>query len=342
MNLKLRCEVDSFRRNRPLVGNNKDFFGCEGRQYLQFHFATRFITRASRSTRSSPMTASKRLPGNYRLPIMLVKLFIFVASFVVLGLFSPGLAQERLSPADLENLLSGGVHQARIVELVKRHGVNFEWTDDLRNRLKKAGAGDAVMQAVDGAVIRFRLAEQAKRDELKTQQESAEKTRTPPTKAEPTIEKQAVKSSEAGKKPAAPAQTEQKTTSLGKTDTSQQKVQELPSQLKETADQVLALEKIAIRDGEVSGELVNRSSQGVYGVELQVLYSWRWNNDFHPGRDDPGRAEYFKIDKEISPGQRVPFVHKPSPPLSARKDGTFEITIKVVSFTRIFRETKGR
>ncbi|HEU4640763.1 MAG TPA: hypothetical protein VFS84_18045, partial [Candidatus Binatia bacterium] len=88
-------------------------------------------------------------------------------------------------------------------------------------------------------------------------------------------------------------------------------------------------------------ELVNRSTQGVYGVDLQVLYSWRWNNDFHPGRDDPGRAEYFRIEKEISPGQRVPFVHKPSPPLPARKDGIFDISIKVIGFTRIFRETKG-
>ena len=111
----------------------------------------------------------------------------------------------------------------------------------------------------------------------------------------------------------------------------------LPDVLKETADQVLTLEKIAIRDGEVSGELVNRSPQGVYGVELQVLYSWRWNNDHRPGRDDPGRAEYFKIDREISPGQRVPFVHQPSPPLPVRKDGTFDITIKVISFTKIFR-----
>jgi hypothetical protein len=274
-----------------------------------------------------------------------LKLFILVGSFVVLGLNSLAIAQQ-MSVADVESLLSGGVAQKRIEDLVKERGIEFELTDDLKVKFSKLGAGPGVIRSLEYSSVISRInrlkAENAKADGLAKEQGKTGETAKPPTKADPTTEKQAVKSSEAGKKSAAPAQTEQKTTSLGKTDISQQKVHELPSQLKETADQVLALEKIAIRDGEVSGELVNRSSQGVYGVELQVLYSWRWNNDFHPGRDDPGRAEYFKIDKEISPGQRVPFVHKPSPPLPARKDGTFDISIKVIGFTRIFRETKGR
>jgi hypothetical protein len=71
-----------------------------------------------------------------------------------------------------------------------------------------------------------------------------------------------LKSGEAQSKPEATAETEQTAILSGKPDASAPKVIELPSQLKETADQVLALEKIAIRDGEVSGELVNRSSQG--------------------------------------------------------------------------------
>ena len=259
---------------------------------------------------------------------------ILVVTFALFSFSSPGLPQQRLSPSDIENLLTGGVHQARIVELIKRHGVSFEWTDEVKSRFKKAGAGEAVMQAVDGAVIRFRLAELARLEELKKQQAGAGKSAT---KADPAPDKQEVKSSEAVKKPPVTAPAEQKAISPGKTEISQEKVVTLPSQLKETADQVLTLEKVAIRDGEVSGELVNRSPQGVYGIELQVLYSWRWNNDFHPGRDDPGRAEYFKIEREISPGQRVPFVHQPSPPLPVRKDGTFDITIKVISFTKIFR-----
>ena len=284
----------------------------------------------------------KRLPGNYR-PITVVKLSILVGLFIVLGLSSPGFAQE-LSQSSLENLLNGGVAQPRIAELVKERGIDFELTDDLRARFSKIGAGPTVLDSLNLAAIRRRLkleAEKVKPDALAKEQRKSGETITPPTKAETAANKQASKSGEAQIKPEATAKAEQKPSAPGKTDISQEKVVTLPDQLKETADQVLTLENIAIRDGDVSGELVNRSTQGVYGVDLQVLYSWRWNNDFHPGRDDPGRAEYFKIEKEIPPGQRVPFVHKPSPPLPARKDGTFDISIKVISFTRIFRETKG-
>jgi hypothetical protein len=281
----------------------------------------------------------KRSQGNYR-PIMIVKVSMLVGLFIVLGFSSPGFAQE-LSQSALETLLSGDVAQRRIAELVKERGIDFELTDDVRARLSKIGAGPTVMDSLNLAAIRRRLkleAEKAKSEALAKEQRKTGETVTPPTKADQMTEMQAGKSDEAQKKPEATTKAEQKASAAGKTDISQEKVVTLPDQLKETADQVLTLENIAIRDGDVSGELVNRSTQGVYGVDLQVLYSWRWNNDFHPGRDDPGRAEYFKIEKEISPGQRVPFVHKPSPPLPARKDGTFDISIKVIGFTRVFRE----
>ena len=280
-------------------------------------------------------------------PISLLKLFL-AASLILLGLTSSGFGQE-ISLSDLENLLGGGVAQRRIADLIKERGIDFELTDELRAKFRKLGAAPSVIDSLNLAAIRRRLkleAERGKPESLaKDQRKPSEPTKEqatagetrPPTKADPLTAKAGTETKRLEEKEAAKLTRDQKPSSSGKTDISQQKVVTLPSQLKETADQVLTLEKIAIRDGEVSGELVNRSPQGVYGVELQVLYSWRWNNDFHPGRDDPGRAEYFKIDREISPGQRVPFVHQPSPPLPVRKDGTFDITIKVISFTKIFR-----
>ena len=270
-----------------------------------------------------------------------LNLLILIASFVVLGLNSLAIAQQ-MSVADVETLLTGSVAQKRIEDLVKERGIDFELTDDLKVKFSKLGAGPGVIRSLEYASVISRInrrkAENAKEDGTAKEQRRTGETAKLPTKADPAPDKQEVKSSEAVKKTPVTAPAEQKASSAGKTDISQEKVVTLPSVLKETADQVLTLEKIAIRDGEVSGELVNRSPLGVYGVELQVLYSWRWNNDFHPGRDDPGRAEYFKIDREISPGQRVPFVHQPSPPLPVRKDGTFDITIKVISFSKIFRE----
>ena len=288
----------------------------------------------------------KELAGNYRSKTV-VKLSIVVGWVLVLGLSSPGFAQE-LSRSDIENLLNGGVAQKRMEDLIKERGIDFELTDDLKLKFSKLGAGPEVIRSLEYASVISRIkrlkAEKSKPDGLAKEQGKTQPTETakPPSKPDTTTDKQAPKSGDAQKKPEATAKAEQKASPAGKADISQEKVVTLPDQLKETADQVLTLEKIAIRDGDVSGELVNRSTQGVYGVDLQVLYSWRWNNDFHPGRDDPGRAEYFRIEKEISPGQRVPFVHKPSPPLPARKDGTFDISIKVIGFTRIFRETKGR
>ena len=108
-------------------------------------------------------------------------------------------------------------------------------------------------------------------------------------------------------------------------------------QLVEKADD-LVLRNVKIgKDGEVSGELANTSKQTVREVELQILYSWRWQDEFHPGKDDPGRAVYVTVDREIAPGQSAPFNYKPAPPVPSRKDGYFEIGVKVVGLTRVYR-----
>jgi hypothetical protein len=67
-------------------------------------------------------------------------------------------------------------------------------------------------------------------------------------------------------------------------------------QLAERADEVIFLRNVAVKNGEVSGELVNNSPHAVRDVELQILYSWRWKDEFRPGKDDPGRAEYVALD----------------------------------------------
>jgi hypothetical protein len=83
--------------------------------------------------------------------------------------------------------------------------------------------------------------------------------------------------------------------------------------------------------------VLNNSKQVLRDLEIEILYSWQWKNEFRPGKDDPGRAVDIKIDKEIPPGQSVPFNYKPSPPLPVRKDGSFDVKVKVVGFTRVYR-----
>jgi hypothetical protein len=102
------------------------------------------------------------------------------------------------------------------------------------------------------------------------------------------------------------------------------------------AAQVVTVRNVTEKNGEVRGELVNNSRQTLRDIELQILYSWRWKDEFHPGTDDPGRAVYLTVNKELPPGQSVQFEYKPSPPLPARQDGYFDVSVKVVGFAQIY------
>jgi hypothetical protein len=102
------------------------------------------------------------------------------------------------------------------------------------------------------------------------------------------------------------------------------------------AAQVVTVRNVTEKNGEVRGELVNNSRQTLRDIELQILYSWRWKNEFHPDTDDPGRAVYITVKKELPPGQSTQFEYRPSPPLAARTDGYFEVSVKVVGFAQIY------
>ncbi|HEU4345023.1 MAG TPA: hypothetical protein VFU31_26020 [Candidatus Binatia bacterium] len=106
----------------------------------------------------------------------------------------------------------------------------------------------------------------------------------------------------------------------------------------ENASRVASLRNLKIgKDGEVSGEVVNHSKQTLRDVQLQILYSWRWKDEFRPGTSDPGTAAHYVIDKEIPPGQSIPFRYKPSAPLPSRADGHFETTVTIAGFAEVFR-----
>jgi hypothetical protein len=108
-------------------------------------------------------------------------------------------------------------------------------------------------------------------------------------------------------------------------------------QIAETADAVATLRNVTVKDGEVAGEVVNNSKTALRDVQLRILYSWRWKNEFRPGKDGPGTAVFIMVDKEIPPGEGARFEYKPSPPLPARKDGHFDVSVKIVGFTQVYR-----
>ena len=67
-------------------------------------------------------------------------------------------------------------------------------------------------------------------------------------------------------------------------------------------DVIATLRDVSIKNGEVSGEVVNNSSDTLRDVVVEIRYSWLWADEYHPGNDDPGRTVYHTAAKEIPPG----------------------------------------
>lgn len=55
---------------------------------------------------------------------------------------------------------------------------------------------------------------------------------------------------------------------------------------------ILSIEKIAVADGTVSGEIHNRGPYTIREVQLFVRYTWLWDDQRNPGKIDPGTSTY--------------------------------------------------
>ena len=100
---------------------------------------------------------------------------------------------------------------------------------------------------------------------------------------------------------------------------------------------LVSVADVKTRGGSVSGVLVSQSHQSLRDVELLIRYVWLWNDERHPGEDNPGRSAYYTVPDLIPPGASAPFHYEPSPPLPKRSDGHFEISVEVVGFTEVGR-----
>ena len=102
----------------------------------------------------------------------------------------------------------------------------------------------------------------------------------------------------------------------------------------ETA-RILALEKVTVRDGVVSGEVRNKANHPVRDVQLFVRYTWLWDDERNPGNIDPGTSTYYALKETIQSGEKIDFIYKPSPPLPKIAGGRFEASVKIAGFTEI-------
>jgi|MudIll2142460700_1097286.scaffolds.fasta_scaffold525683_1 hypothetical protein len=100
------------------------------------------------------------------------------------------------------------------------------------------------------------------------------------------------------------------------------------------AARTIVISDLTVREGSVSGTVVNKSSATVRGVELLLRQTWLWNNELHPGTDSPGRTLPFTLRGEIAPNASAPFTFQ-TPPLPQRSDGRFVTTMDVTGFTEV-------
>jgi len=94
---------------------------------------------------------------------------------------------------------------------------------------------------------------------------------------------------------------------------------------------------VRVQADEVSGVLVNLSSNPVRNIQVRVDCSWLWKNERHPGadKDDPGRSVVYAVPGDIPPGGRLPFTYRPDSALPQRSDGSFETSVSVVSLEQV-------
>jgi len=101
------------------------------------------------------------------------------------------------------------------------------------------------------------------------------------------------------------------------------------------ASAVVIIADLKVTDGAVSGLLVNKSQQRVRHVRLLIRHTWLWNDERHPGADDPGRADFFTVPKDVAPRHAEPFMYTPEPRLPWRSDGRFETSVEVVGYVEV-------
>jgi hypothetical protein len=104
---------------------------------------------------------------------------------------------------------------------------------------------------------------------------------------------------------------------------------------KDEVSRIIAIEKLAVKDNTVSGELHNLSPNTLRDVQLYIRYIWIWDNEFHPGNNDPSTSFVYTLPQEIAPGGRVSFTFSPSPPLPKVSGGRFMTAASEAGFTEV-------
>jgi len=113
-----------------------------------------------------------------------------------------------------------------------------------------------------------------------------------------------------------------------------------PSELEAVVSPGRVSEAAEVRDlqlegGAVSGVLVNKSTKVLRDVRLLVRHEWLWDNEFRPGHDEFGSADYTTVPGDIPPGGQKPFTIRAESLPSPGQGGHFKTSVEVVGLTEV-------
>jgi hypothetical protein len=101
---------------------------------------------------------------------------------------------------------------------------------------------------------------------------------------------------------------------------------------------IVELRGVTVQGDVVSGEIVNLSSRQLRDVQLLIRRCWHWKNEFRPGENSPGSADYYTVEREIPPGTIQRFAYRFPAPSPSRPDGQFETAVTVAGFNEIVHD----
>lgn len=101
---------------------------------------------------------------------------------------------------------------------------------------------------------------------------------------------------------------------------------------------VIDVTEVQGNGNQVSATLVNNTGNLIRDIQLVIRHTFLWKDERSPGKDNPGRSEYFLVLGELAPHGKLAFEYQADPPLPTRDDGTFETSIEVAGFTEVGAE----
>jgi hypothetical protein len=109
---------------------------------------------------------------------------------------------------------------------------------------------------------------------------------------------------------------------------------------KEDVARIVSIEKLSVKDGKVSGEVQNKSPHTLRDVEILARYTWLWDDEFHPGSNDPSSTYIYKLPQEIPQNGTVPFTFSPTPALAKASGGRFVTSVYIAGFSEVIPQKR--